>query len=208
MSVSTFRKQALCAALLGLGAAVGASAQGTSGSTRTMAANSPATNAGSMNSNASGGGKSSLAGADRKFVEEAAMGGMTEVELGNLAQQKASNDQVKQFGARMVQDHTKANDELKQVASAKGIQLPTSLDKKHEKDVDRFQKMTGADFDKAYMSHMVDDHKKDVSDFKKEASSGKDADVKGFASKTLPTLQEHLQLAQTTNDAVKKSGGK
>lgn len=189
MSVSKFRKQALCAALLGLGAALGASAQ-------TTAASAPAA------------GARSLPGADRKFVENAAIGGLTEVELGNLAQQKASNDQVKQFGARMVQDHSKANDELKQIASSKGVQLPASLDKKHQKDVERFQKMTGAQFDKAYMSHMVDDHKKDVSEFKKEADSGKDGDIKGFASKTLPTLQEHLQLAQATNDAVKKGGAK
>jgi len=210
MSKAKFRMQALAAVMIGAGFMLGASAQGTGTGTgaRTMAANSPATTTtGSANSNAAGG-KSSLPSGDRKFVEEAAIGGMSEVELGNLAQQKASNDQVKQFGARMVQDHSKANDELKQVASAKGIQLPASLDKKHQKDLDRFQKMTGADFDKAYMSHMVDDHKKDVSDFKKEASSGKDADIKGFASKTLPTLQEHLQLAQTTNDAVKKGGAK
>ena len=139
------------------------------------------------------------------FVRKAAMGGMAEVELGNLAQQKASNDQVKQFGAKMVQDHGKANDELKQLASSKGIDLPSALDSKHKKDMDKLNKLSGAQFDKAYMSHMVDDHKKDVSEFKKQAKSGKDADVKAFAAKTLPTLEEHLQLAQTTNDAVKKS---
>ena len=189
MTRSHFRQRALCAAFLGLGLAVGASAQ-------TSAASAPA-----------GGGKS-VPSADRKFAEKAAIGGMAEVELGNLAQQKASNDQVKQFGARMVQDHSKANDELKQVAGTKGIQLPASLDKKHQQDVERFQKMTGAQFDKAYMSHMVADHKQDVSEFKKEANSGKDADIKGFASKTLPTLEEHLKLAQTTNDAVKKIGAK
>ena len=142
--------------------------------------------------------------ADKKFVEEAAIGGMAEVQMGNLAQQKAASDQVRQFGMRMVQDHTKANDELKQVASNKGLQIPTALDKKHQKLMDELSKKTGADFDKDYMSHMVDDHKKDVSDFKKEAQGGKDADVKAFAAKTLPTLQEHLQMAQTTNDAVKK----
>jgi len=103
-----------------------------------------------------------------------------------------------------VQDHTRANEELKQLASTKGLQLPTSLDSKHQKDMDRLQKMSGAQFDKAYMSHMVDDHKKDVSDFQKEANSGRDNDLKAFAAKTLPVLQEHLQLAQSTNDAVKK----
>lgn len=187
-------KHALSAVVLGLSLAFGAAAQTggaystgatskTSKSTTGMAASSP----------------------DHAFVEKAAMGGMVEVELGKLAQQKAASDDVKKFGARMEQDHAKASEELKQVASSKGIQLPASLDKKHQADVDRFSKMSGAQFDRAYMDHMVDDHKKDVADFKKEASSGKDADVKSFASKTLPTLQEHLQLAQTTYDAVKKA---
>ena len=150
------------------------------------------------------GAKTAVPAADKDFAQKAAVGGMAEVQLGNLAQQKAANDQVKQFAARMVTDHTKANDELKQIASTKGVQLPSALDKKHQSDMDRLQKMSGADFDKAYMSHMVDDHKQDVAEFKKEANGGKDGDVKGFAAKTLPTLEEHLKLAQTTNDAVKK----
>jgi putative membrane protein len=141
--------------------------------------------------------------AELAFVEKAAMGGMAEVQLGQLAQQKASSDQVKQFGARMVQDHGKANADLKQVASDKGIQLPTSLDKKHEAAMQRLQKLSGAEFDRAYMKHMVGDHKKDVSEFEKEAKSGKDTAIKGFADKTLPTLQEHLKLAQSVDDALK-----
>jgi putative membrane protein len=197
MKKTNFGKQALCAGALGMGLAFGAAAQNTG---------APMGSASAAGATSMNGGAKALSGADRSFVEKAAIGGMAEVELGNLAQQKATSDQVKQFGARMVQDHTKANDELKQVASAKGMQLPTTLDKKHKSDMDKLQKKTGADFDKAYMSHMLDDHKHDVADFKKEATSGKDADVKGFAAKTLPTLQEHLQLAQTTNDAVKKSG--
>jgi putative membrane protein len=159
---------------------------------------------GTMSAGSTGSASAKLAGADKTFVEKAAVGGMAEVQLGNLAQQKAASDQVKQFGARMVTDHSKANDELKQIASTKGVQLPSALDDKHKKDMDRLQKMSGADFDKAYMSHMVDDHKQDVAEFKKEANGGKDGDVKGFAAKTLPTLEEHLKLAQTTNDAVKK----
>ena len=141
---------------------------------------------------------------DQNFVEKAAIGGLAEVQLGNLAQQKAASDQVRPFGMRMVQDHTKANDELKQIASSKGVQLPTALDSKHQKLADKLSKMTGADFDKAYMSDMVSDHKEDISDFKKEANGGKDADIKAFAAKTLPTLEDHLKMAQQTNDAVKK----
>jgi len=211
-------KEALCAGLLCLGVAVGANAQpggsasgsaGTSKSAATpggtgSAGTSAAARAGTTGASGAGGSSSAMTGAERTFAHKAAIGGMAEVELGNLAQQKASNDQVKQFGARMVQDHGRANEELKQLASTKGLQLPTSLDSKHQKDMNRLQKMSGAQFDKAYMSHMVDDHKKDVSDFQKEANSGHDSDLKAFAAKTLPVLQEHLQLAQSTNDAVKK----
>ena len=191
--MTTFPKtrHTLLAGLICLGFSVGAAAQGTG----TMPAKAGAQTAGS-----------SIPKEDRTFAHEAAIGGMAEVKLGNLAQQQASSEQVKQFGARMVKDHSHANDELKQVASRKGIQLPTNLDSKTQKDVDDLQKKQGADFDKAYMDHMVKDHKKDVSDFKKEANSGKDPDVKAFAAKTLPTLQEHLQLAESTHGAVKKGG--
>jgi len=218
MSNRIFPKAALCAGMIciafgisaqtGTGSTTGAAggtAQGTSptgpGATGATTPKMGATTATAGSNDASAG---KLTGADKTFVEKAAIGGMAEVQLGNLAQQKAANDQVKQFAARMVTDHSKANDELKQIASAKGVQLPTSLDKKHQSDMERLQKMSGADFDKAYMSHMVDDHKTDVSEFKKEAGSGRDSDLKSFASKTLPTLEEHLKMAQTTNDAVKK----
>lgn len=199
MSQLTTSKQALVAGVLSLGCVVGASAQSAGSSTGggAMPNNSRPAAAKNGTSNA-------VASADRAFAQKAAIGGMVEVELGKLAQQKAASDEVKQFGARMVQDHSKANDELKQIASTKGLQLPQSLDAKHQKDVDRLQKMSGASFDRAYMSDMLDDHKQDIAEFKKEASSGRDNDIKGFASKTLPTLQEHLQMAQATNGAVKK----
>ena len=136
---------------------------------------------------------------------KAAVGGMAEVELGKLAQQNGSNDQVKQFGSRMVDDHSKANDELKQIASSKGITLPTDLDAKHKSVVAKMQKLTGAQFDRAYMDDMVKDHKEDVADFKKESTGGKDSDIKSFAAKTLPTLQDHLKMAQSTDAAVKST---
>ena len=142
--------------------------------------------------------------ADMNFMKDAATGGMAEVELGKLAEQKASNAQVKQFGSRMVQDHGKANDELKSLASSKGVQLPATMPKSKQADVDKLGKMTGADFDKAYMKHMVDDHKHDVSMFEKQSKSGQDTDLKAWAGKTLPTLREHEQLAQSTNASVNK----
>lgn len=136
--------------------------------------------------------------ADASFVHEAAIGGLAEVELGRLATQNASSDDVKQFGQRMVDDHGKANDELKALAAKKGITLPTELDQKHQALRDRLAKQQGAAFDKAYMSEMLSDHQKDVAAFQREAKSGSDPDVKAWAQKTLPTLQEHLKMAKAT----------
>ncbi|MDQ6639163.1 MAG: DUF4142 domain-containing protein [Pseudomonadota bacterium] len=141
--------------------------------------------------------------ADTAFAHKAAIGGLAEVELGKLAQQKGASDQVKQFGSRMVDDHSKANDELKQIASAKSITLPTDLDAKHKNKMAKMQKLSGAQFDRAYMDDMVADHKEDVADFKKESSAGRDNDLKSFAAKTLPTLEDHLKMAQSTDAAVK-----
>lgn len=188
MSVHTVSR--IAAAAFAVLISVGAQAAG-----KAAAASSPA----------SGTGVPPLAAADRKFVNEAALGGMAEVELGKLAQQKAASDQVKQFGAKMVEDHSKANEELKRMAGAKNMMLPASLDKVHQKDVDKLGKLSGTDFDRKYTSLMVSDHKKDVRDFEKASKSAKDPEVKGFATKTLPTLQEHLQMAQGASDAMKAS---
>ena len=146
-----------------------------------------------------------MSSADKAFVQKAAVGGLAEVEMGKLAQQKAGSDQVKQFGTRMVDDHSKANDDLKQVASSKGLALPSDLDSEHKGKLAKLEKLSGAQFDRAYMDDMVADHKKDVTEFEKQSKSGGDADVKGFASKTLPTLPEHLTLAESTDKAVKSS---
>jgi putative membrane protein len=134
--------------------------------------------------------------ADKKFVREAAEGGMAEVELGKLATEKASSEQVKKFGQRMVDDHTKAGDELKGIASNKGIQVPEKLSAKDQMTKERLSKLSGEQFDKAYMNDMVKDHTQDVADFKRESTSGTDSDVKEYASKTLPTLQDHLRQAK------------
>jgi putative membrane protein len=145
---------------------------------------------------------------DHTFVVKAAEGGLAEVDLGQLAADKASSEDVKKFGQRMVTDHSKANDELKALAQQKNITLPTEVDAKDKATHDRLAKMSGAAFDKAYMQHMVADHKTDVNEFKKESASGKDPDVKAWAGKTLPTLEEHLKLAQDANKAVGTSGTK
>jgi len=140
--------------------------------------------------------KSNLSLSDKKFVRDAAQGGMAEVELGKLATEKASSDDVKKFGQRMVDDHTKAADQLKQVASSEGIQLPQGLSAKDKMTEERLSKLSGEQFDKAYMADMVKDHTQDVTEFQHESHSGKDAAVKNFASQTLPTLEDHLKQAK------------
>ena len=146
----------------------------------------------------------SLAAADKTFMMKAARGGMAEVELGRLATEKASSADVKQFGQRMVDDHGKANDELKGLASQKNVTLPADLDAKHKATRDRLSKLSGAAFDKAYMADMVADHNADVAEFARVSKRAKDADVKAFAAKTLPTLQEHQRLAK---EVAGKVGG-
>lgn len=211
MSARSFPKTAL-AALFSLGFAMGAAAQSPAGG-GVGAPGSPA-GAGSPSQPAPatrpaaadrGNAKEELARADRKFLEEAAAGGMAEVELGRLAQQKARSPEVKQFGERMVQDHGKANEELRQLAGIKGVDLPQRPARKHRSLIEKLEKASAEDFDREYMKAMVDDHEDDVSAFEKTAKSSKDGEIKSFASKTLPTLKEHLAMAQRTEDAVKSA---
>jgi len=139
---------------------------------------------------------------DRDFVMDAAMGGMLEVELGRVAAQQGTSEAVKQFGQRMVDDHSKANSELMTLASSKGVTLPAALDDKHRQEVTKLSAMSGAEFDRAYAKLMLSDHKKDVSEFEKQSTRATDPDIKAFATKTLPTLKEHLQLATTLESSV------
>ena len=145
-------------------------------------------------------------GADAKFAMDAAQGGLAEVQLGQLAQQNAQSQDVKDFGKKMVDDHTKANDQLKDVAQKAGMTLPTDINAKDKADMARLQKLQGAEFDKAYMKHMVMDHTKDVNEFKKEANSGKNADLKSFAQQTEPILEQHLTMAKDVNSKVSNGG--
>lgn len=139
---------------------------------------------------------SQMSAADRHFMDKAAEGGRAEVEFGQLAEQKASSDQVKQFGKRMVDDHTKANQDLEQLASQKGITLPDKLSPADQATKARLEKLSGKQFDEAYMRDMVRDHTQDVSEFKAQSTKAKDPDVRSFAHHTLPTLQDHLKDAR------------
>jgi putative membrane protein len=133
---------------------------------------------------------------DKKFLQDAAMGGISQVAMGKLAAEKGSSDAVKQYGQKMVDDHSKANDELKQVAGAQSITIPDTLDSKHQSRIDKLSKLSGAAFDNAYTKAQVKDHEEDVRAFQDEAQNGNNAAVKDFANKTLPTLQEHLTMAK------------
>jgi putative membrane protein len=146
-------------------------------------------------------GKTSMAG-DSHFAREAAQGGMAEVKLGQLAQDKGSSDAVKSFGKRMVDDHSKANDKLKDVASKENMTLPTDVSAKDKATYERLSKLSGAAFDRAYAKDMVKDHQTDVAAFQKEANGGKSDSLKSFASETLPTLQDHLKEAKQMMSSV------
>ncbi len=169
-----------------------------------------------------------LSSGDHEFIMKAAHGGAMEIELSQLAVSKSSNDDVKQFAQRLIDDHSKANDELKQLAQSKGVILPEShgtmsgtsdstmnsssktmshanMNAKdhqammeHQKMKEKLSKLSGAEFDKAYMSAIVKDHEKAVAMYEKVAKDSKDADVKAWATKTLPTLKEHWQMARDT----------
>jgi putative membrane protein len=150
-----------------------------------------------------GGAAGALAAADKTFIMHAAQGGMAEVEMGRLAASKATDPDVKQFGQRMVDDHGKANDELKSLASQKNVTVPAELDAKHKADHARLEKLSGAAFDRAYMAAMVMDHNQDVAEFQRVAKTAKDADLKAWAAKTLPTLQDHQKQSKTVSAKVK-----
>ena len=139
---------------------------------------------------------STLSASDKEFAMKAAEGGMAEVTLGQTAAQKAANPDVKNFGNRMVNDHSKAGDELKQLATSKGLALPTDLNAEDKKIADELSSRSGKDFDKGYIKDMVEDHEKDVKEFEKASKEAQDPDLRSWASKTLPVIQDHLRMAK------------
>jgi putative membrane protein len=134
---------------------------------------------------------------DHKFATDAAQGGLMEVDLGQLAAQKASSQAVKDFGQRMVTDHSKANQQLMQIAAQKGMSLPKTMAADMKQERDKLAATSGTEFDRMYMSHMVKDHEKDVKEFEKQAEKGNDPALRSFAQETLPVLRQHLELAKT-----------
>jgi putative membrane protein len=140
---------------------------------------------------------------DADWAVKAADGGMEEVALGRLAEKQGTNPKVKALGRMMVEDHSKANDELRALAQKKNITLPAAMSDKKQKDHDDLAKKTGADFDREYTRMMVEDHQADIDEFRKESDHGKDADLKAWASGKVPMLQHHLDKATEARDAVK-----
>ena len=136
---------------------------------------------------------------DNVLATKAAQGGIAEIQVGTLAQQNASSPQVKQFGQMLVTDHTKANQQLQQIAQEEGITLPVAPGTEDAQQSQKLQSLTGKDFDDQFVQNEVDDHKQAIAEFQKEAQSGSDPALKAFAQQTIPVLQKHLQAAESLN---------
>lgn len=145
--------------------------------------------------------------ADKKFVQKAMEGSQEEIKLGQLATQKASSEQVKQFGQKMVDDHTKLSDQMKPIAEQMGVSAMSNSSSKDARLQTKLEGLSGPAFDKAYMQAMVKDHQKDLSEFKKEAKDGKNPQVKEAAQQGSEVIQQHLQLAQQVAQGVGAAGG-
>jgi len=133
---------------------------------------------------------------DRNFVMKAAKGNMAEVELGQLAQQQGTSDQVKQLGQKLATDHQKANDQLKEIATKYNVTWPTEGDAKQKATKDRLSKLSGDAFDREFMRHSTQDHQHDIAEYQHEVDRGQNPDVKSYASNTMSSLREHLQMSQ------------
>ena len=146
---------------------------------------------------------STVSSADQNFAVNTAVAGMTEIQAGQLAEQKGMAQDVKDYGAMMVKDHTAAADKLKAIAAQKNITLPSALPSDAQKNIDGLQGESGKKFDKDYLSMMVSDHKKVISAFEDESKNGSDADIRAFADSTLHTLHQHLDKAEKCEKMMK-----
>jgi putative membrane protein len=138
---------------------------------------------------------------EKAFIMKAANGGMTEVEMGKLAAEKGGSDAVKDFGNRMVKDHSKANDQLKDVAAKIGVAVPGKVNAKHQAMIDKMSAMSGPAFDKAYVKEMVNDHKKTIAELETAGKEVKNADLKKFIDDTVPVIKDHLDMIQKFDQA-------
>jgi len=146
---------------------------------------------------------SSVSKVDSEFMISAANAGMTEVALGNIANNNAANDKVKEFGQMMIKDHTTAGEQLKKIAVSRNIILPDSLSKESKKHVADMQKKKGKDFDKAYINMMIEGHQKVLKEFEDIQSKGSDNELKAFVSQTIPIIKGHLDSAKSIKESIK-----
>ncbi len=144
---------------------------------------------------------------DKDFVAKAASGSKMEIDLGEIALKQASNNEVKNFAQRMVNDHGMASQELTSIAERERLSVPRDMDRSNSSEVQHLSKLSGPDFDRAYMDHMVKDHQEDIGMFTRMATEGKNPDLKNFAKKTLPTLEDHLRMATAIRNNLKQKGG-
>jgi putative membrane protein len=140
---------------------------------------------------------------DKEFASKASASGMAEVNLSELAVRFARNPAVRQFAQRLIADHMRANQELLQMANRRSIKLPSTMDDEHQKCFDKLQKLSGAEFDRAYMEAMVKDHEKAVKAFEKESKEGKDDNMKQWANRLTPIMKRHLETARKVCEQVK-----
>ena len=194
------KKLSLASSIIGtvfFSACNGSSSSESMNSDTTTSVMSNSTDTNKMMPSSSDTSKMVMVGDDAKdFSKDAAQGGMMEVELGNIAMKNGGTQAVKEFGKMMVDDHTKINDQLKDLASKKNVDLPATVSDHQQKDIDKLTKETGKEFDKDYVSMMVKDHKDDIDAFKKAEDKISDRDYKSFISNALPTLQKHLDAIE------------
>lgn len=192
----TFTFLAACGLFaLGLTASAGAGQDNTNASGQNT--NSGGQNTGSGGGQGMGGGAAALASVDRKFMQEAAVGGMAEVAMARVAVERASSEAVRDYARKMIEDHTRANEELMQLASSKGVTLPTAPDAKHQQMLTRLGAMSGAEFDREYVRQAgVKSHEKMLKLVQNHSRKGRDADARAFAAKMTPAVQMHLDMAR------------
>lgn len=151
--------------------------------------------------------KDQKAASPAEFVRQASAAGLAEVNMGRLAEKQANSDAVKKYARQIVEDHTKANDELNKIADRKRLMPAQSMDAKHQTTADQMAKLSGADFDRHFIQHMISDHEKAIALFQAQAKGGTDPDLKAYAEKTLPKLKDHLKMAQDLNKNTKTNQG-
>jgi putative membrane protein len=202
MKTTSHRFVPLLVALgLSLGGAIaqtsGSSGSAGTGSSMTGGAAAPAAQPGTGTRNAETSKDDKLARADRKFIQDAAEGGMFEVQIAQLAASKATNPDVKSLATTLVNDHTNANNELIQLANSKKVEVPAAPPRGKRKDIEDLGKLSGSEFDRRFLREVgIKDHEKDIKKFEKASEKAKDRDLKAWIDKTLPKLREHLATAQ------------